>query len=459
MNGITLHVRNFRAIKSADVELADLTVLAGINSSGKSTLVRLIHRLICIGAEYDGYAAKAAHRYFLKAIMEPLKKVLLVGNHSRELRYEIEWLASPKGQLVRDGERLFAKIAKSLKHILGNSTISDIINDPRFIDSLYGYVPNAYLKVPRLKSVNDLMSWVDELECFFGDYYRQLVGYGKGSSSLFFSADIAGETLEDIEKSWYEGTLFEEFMREERKMELRISDGDVSIVDLSDKELCMGKVFSPRQSFYISQPAVDFPSVRMRKLKLNGIEYPIANERMADATINRSNIGIESIIGGSISAPREKGYVGSSDWFYSDGVDSYRLGQCAEGIKSLATISILDRYQLLDAGALLIIDEPEVHLHPQWVVEMARVLVRLAKERKVKVLITTHSPDLVHALRDFSENENFAAKTCFYLSSKKDTADISYTFQKLGMEIGPIFRVFNRAKEQIAEIAQSIREG
>ena len=459
MNGIKIHVRNFRAIKSADVELADLTVLAGVNSSGKSTLVRLFHRLVCIEAEYEGYAANATHRYFLKAVMEPLKKVLLAGIRSYDLKREIEWLSSPKWQLIRDGEKLFANIAKSLKYLFENPTSVEIINDPRFIDSLYAYTPNAYLNVPRLVGANNVMQWVEELERFFVDYYKQLVAHGEGSSALFFSANIGGETLDDIEKSWYSGTLFDGIMEKDKKIELKISDGDVDVVDLSNKELCMGKIFSPRQSFYISQPAVDFPSVRMHKLRLNGIEYPIANKRMIDVAINRSDIGIESIIGGSISAPKEKGYVTSSDWIYSNGEDSYSLGQCAEGIKSLATISILDRYKLLDAGALLIIDEPEVHLHPQWVVEMARVLVRLAKERNVKILITTHSPDLVHALRDFSENEGFSAKTCFYLASKEKATDTSYTFKELGMEIGPIFRVFNRAKEQISEIAKSIREG
>lgn len=459
MNGLTLHVRNFRAIKSADIELADLTVLAGVNSSGKSTLVRLFHRLVCIEAEYEGYAANATHRYFLKAVMEPLKKVLLAGIRSYELKHEIEWLASPKWQLIRDGEKLFSKIVQALKYLFGESQIVEIINDPRFIDSLYAYTPDTCLDVPRLKEVKNVMQWVDEIERFFVDYYKQLVAHGKGSSALFFSADIGGETLDDIEKNWYDGTLFDRVMGKGQKIELKISDGDVNVVDLSNKELSMGKVFSPRQSFYISQPAVDFPSVKRNSLRLNGVEYPIANKRMIDVAINRADIGIESIIGGSISAPKEKGYVTSSDWIYSDGEDSYSLRQCAEGIKSLASISILDRYKLLDAGALLIIDEPEVHLHPQWVVEMARVLVRLAKERNVKVLITTHSPDLIHALRDFSENEEFSAKTCFYLASKENPTDSAYTFKGLGMEIGPIFRVFNRAKEQIRDISKSIREG
>ena len=459
MSGLSLHVRGFRAIKSADIELAGLTVLAGVNSSGKSTLARLFHRLVCVEANYEAYAANEVHRYFLKSVIEPLKKVLDAGDVNRDLRREIEWLASSKGNLARNGLRLIENMTNALRKLLTDAAANQIVKDQRFVKSMYMYVPRECPDVPRLIDADMVVPWVDELKQFFSNYYKRLVSREAGSSFLYFTSDIAGETLDGIGRTGYEGTMLEKAFDRKPSIELRITDGDVRIVDFEDSALPMGKVFSLRQSFYIGRPSVDFPSVRMRKLKLNGIEYPLAGTRMIDGFSNRPEIGVESIIGGKVSAPREKGYVATTDWLYSNGGESYRLDQCADGIKSLATISILDRYNLLDAGTLLIIDEPEVHLHPQWVVGMAHVLVRLAKERNVKVLITTHSPDLVHAIRDFSENENFADNTCFYLSHKKSDADLTYSFRKLGMDIGPIFSVFNVAKDRIAEISQTIREG
>ena len=75
------------------------------------------------------------------------------------------------------------------------------------------------------------------------------------------------------------------------------------------------------------------------------------------------------------------------------------------------------------------------------------------------MLITTHSPDLVHALRDFIENENFSNQACFYLAQKESADDEGYSFRSLGMNIGPIFSVFNVAKDEIASISRRIREG
>ena len=119
---------------------------------------------------------------------------------------------------------------------------------------------------------------------------------------------------------------------------------------------------------------------------------------------------------------------------------------------------MLDKCGLLQGDSLLIIDEPEVHLHPQWVVEMARVLVQLARQRKVRVLVTTHSPDMVHALRDFSENNGLGENTKFYLAKEDLVQKGRFNYEDLGMNIGPIFTVFNRAKEKISKIAEYMRE-
>ena len=90
---------------------------------------------------------------------------------------------------------------------------------------------------------------------------------------------------------------------------------------------------------------------------------------------------------------------------------------------------------------------------------MARVLVYLAKSRKVRVFVTTHSPDMVHALRDFAENDGLASNTRFYLAKEDGEQKGQFRYEDLGMNIGPIFTAFNKAKDKIASISKEIREG
>lgn len=52
-------------------------------------------------------------------------------------------------------------------------------------------------------------------------------------------------------------------------------------------------------------------------------------------------------------------------------------------------------YVLLFSPGVLLIDEPDIHLHPNVQEKLASVLAEVAKERGMKVVMTTHSPFIV----------------------------------------------------------------
>jgi predicted ATPase len=102
----------------------------------------------------------------------------------------------------------------------------------------------------------------------------------------------------------------------------------------------------------------------------------------------------------------------------------------------------------LDSKTLLIIDEPEVHLHPQWIIEYARLMVLLNKELGVKFFIATHNPDMVSAIRYISEKEGISNKLNFYLAEESEVK-YQYNYKHLGIEIDEIFASFNIAIDRI----------
>ena len=55
----------------------------------------------------------------------------------------------------------------------------------------------------------------------------------------------------------------------------------------------------------------------------------------------------------------------------------------------------------LNEKTLLILDEPEAHLNPEWKNEFAEVIALLVKELGVKVPLTTHSARFVMAIDAF----------------------------------------------------------
>jgi len=70
--------------------------------------------------------------------------------------------------------------------------------------------------------------------------------------------------------------------------------------------------------------------------------------------------------------------------------NNLRTTNVASGIKAFGIIDMLLQVEAVKEGRLLILDEPENHLHPAWQVEYAKLLVKLAKEG-VPILITSHN--------------------------------------------------------------------
>ena len=127
--------------------------------------------------------------------------------------------------------------------------------------------------------------------------------------------------------------------------------------------------------------------------------------------------------------------------------EEFDLMDCATGIKSFALLQLLLKNQFLDENTLMIIDEPEVHLHPQWIVEYARIIVLLHKRIGVKFFIASHSTDMVSSLRYIAEKERCISRVSFYVA-ENDKRD-SYVFRNLGHDIEPIFESFNKSFERL----------
>ena len=125
--------------------------------------------------------------------------------------------------------------------------------------------------------------------------------------------------------------------------------------------------------------------------------------------------------------------------------EEYNLLECATGIKSFSILQLLLKNLFLDENTLLIIDEPEAHLHPQWIVEYARLIILLHKNLGVKFFIASHSPDLVSAIKYISEKEKVVSTVSFYVAEESDKKLNRYMFKYVGNNIEPIFESFNKS--------------
>jgi putative ATP-dependent endonuclease of OLD family len=73
----------------------------------------------------------------------------------------------------------------------------------------------------------------------------------------------------------------------------------------------------------------------------------------------------------------------------------FSIEQASSGEKEILTF-VLGLFALRTSGGLIVIDEPEVHLHPRWQAVLRDLLRELAYDTKNQLLLSTHSPVFIN---------------------------------------------------------------
>ena len=159
---------------------------------------------------------------------------------------------------------------------------------------------------------------------------------------------------------------------------------------------------------------------------------------------------IKNVIHGGSYYDDSLSFKGNMKYKRDDGL-VIDLLDSATGIKSFSLLQTLLRNGVLSENTLLVIDEPEAHLHPQWIVEYARIIIMLHKKIGTKFFIASHSTDFVSAMKYIAEKEKVSKSVSFYLAEEALNKPFSYNYKSIGTDIEPIFASFNKSLDKIGE--------
>lgn len=84
--------------------------------------------------------------------------------------------------------------------------------------------------------------------------------------------------------------------------------------------------------------------------------------------------------------------------------ESVHARNVSMGVKSLALLEYAIRIGAIRPGDILILDEPELNLHPDWQKLYGEILVRLAHEFHIHILVTSHSPYFIRAIEVYTDH-------------------------------------------------------
>ena len=95
----------------------------------------------------------------------------------------------------------------------------------------------------------------------------------------------------------------------------------------------------------------------------------------------------------------------------------------AAGAKVFAIIRKLVDNGAITSGSILMLDEPEVQLHPLWINMLAECLRIMVHKMGVRIILTTHSPQLLMALESDAKKDGM---TRFYHLAKDNDGSVSF---------------------------------
>lgn len=109
------------------------------------------------------------------------------------------------------------------------------------------------------------------------------------------------------------------------------------------------------------------------------------------------------------------------------------------GMKSFALIKLMLEMGVLKEKDVLVLDEPEVHLHPEWQMKYAEIIVLLQKFFDLSIVVTTHSSHFLRAVEYYAVLHKIDDNCKYYLSREQDgqcviddvTADVTAIYKEL----------------------------
>jgi predicted ATPase len=376
-----LSLENIGIIETANVEINGLTLIAGNNDSGKSTIGKI------------AYALTKAFEDFEKNYKK--EKAIKMNLYSRDfyilLRKNIELRKYPKLFQLMDDFRHYSRIDdKKLFETVENSM--KILDDIDVNEEAKENITKSFIRI------NSIVQEKDSRKSKIIKSIRKI-----------FKSEFSSQITNVFEN---EGRI-EVYEGENKIINIIIKDDEITM----KKTNIIDEIFPFDSSVFIETP---FALTYKGELELSNIYHVddlLYKLMKPNLKKDKTKLNISEIVGGEICFDEE-----NDQFLFKKNVGNkkvqFQISNSASGIKSLGILQILENAGEFNRNLLLVIDEPEVHLHPDWQVEYAKILIKLV-ENGVKVLVTSHSPYLIESINKYSKNSKIEQDVKFYLSELK----------------------------------------
>jgi hypothetical protein len=381
-----LSIRNVGKLKEADVEINGITVIAGENNTGKSTIGKVLFSIFQSLYKLDDQIIREK-RNTIKHNLE-----LLYVHATGSFFYNVEF-KEIIDEILIEGSKYDIEILKNkiLEFISNNSekTKNEIPEEPvkRIFD---------LLKIPKKSFVLAILNrnFSNEFNNQITNIYTELVGNIKlkiQDKESFLS--IENNIIKEIKNEHFLNT------------EIVYIDDPFILDDLTDELFVRNAIKNTDYNTIYNHK-------NYLKYKLIQKKGSLVDEIILNSKLEKFYLKLNELFEGDIILSNRGNYV----YRRKNKGNELNLINLSAGLKSFAVLKMLFINNTLQENGTIILDEPEIHLHPEWQIKFAELIVLLQKEFKMHILLTTHSPYFLKAVQVYSKKYKISNKCKYYMS-------------------------------------------
>ena len=400
-----LEINNFAKIRKASIDIDGITVIAGNNNTGKSTVGKVLfsmYNALCDIAEQVDRQRKKRLQFvcgrplrniFFHLENDPSTSISQKMMQSQGLvsdsicRDLMEYLLNiDPGKLTREG----------YKKCVGTSC--DHYGVELSEDALNAYIDDTYDRVVEIRDMDSYKIALQLINSYFnrvfGHQIQNLKNNREASISLNIKKKKTEVVFEDNEcKKWIPGVdiLHHAFL----------VDNPFIVDELNGNH-------------YYSRYSNIVRSYMIRNIENSSRrEDPVIETVLAKEKLKEINKILKDIAPGAISVDTNDGSWSLHSQYYDDPI---AFGNLSAGLKSFVLLRVLLEKGVLMDKDVLVLDEPEIHLHPEWQIKYAEIIVLLQRQFDLSIVVTTHSREFLEAIELFSKKYGIQEKCNYYLA-------------------------------------------
>lgn len=390
-----LYVKNIGKITEAKVEIKGITVIGGENNTGKSTVGKSLFSM------FNSFYA------IQQQIRE--ERLLSIENVLRLIYRNFYFYDSEQIKDIDDFS----------KEILSKA--------------------DEYRKKPELlkKEILSMFNVTSDKESFFKrtnfeDVVDRIIDILKISDEEIFNSVVNKKINAE-----FNGQLLNIYSESEGIISLSVRDQELSVKAVEDTISVSRSDYSLHtEAIYIDDPFVldnvDFRRIRRRiiyadhrdqlinKLLSRRNNASVVDEIVVENRFKKIYEKLISVCDGSIVQQKN----GRLAYQMKNSDRALSVKNLSTGLKTFITLKTLLTNGTIETNGTIILDEPEIHLHPEWQLLFAEIIVLLNKEFGVNILLNTHSPYFLRAIQVYSAKYEMSDVCRYYMSEIDETGKI-----------------------------------